>query len=84
VKLSGLVTRTAPSEGTALRPYGDALLETLGPDRLIFGSDWPVCLLAADYSEVISVAEQLTIALSPQEKAAVFGTTAAAWYGIAA
>jgi L-fuconolactonase len=84
VKLSGLVTRTAPGNVTALRPYCDALLEILGPDRLIFGSDWPVCLLAADYNEVINVAEQVTIALSPHEKAAIFGTTAAAWYGIPA
>jgi L-fuconolactonase len=84
VKLSGLVTRTAPWSAAALRPYSDALLETLGPDRLMFGSDWPVCLLAAGYDEVIGVAEELTAALSPPERAAVFGTTAADWYGIVA
>jgi L-fuconolactonase len=50
----------------------------------MFGSDWPVCLLAAGYDEVIGVAEELTSALSPPERAAVFGTTAADWYGITA
>ncbi|MDX6345404.1 MAG: L-fuconolactonase [Streptomyces sp.] len=84
VKLSGLVTRTEPWSAAALRPYADTLLETLGPDRLMFGSDWPVCLLAAGYDEVIGVAEELTSALSPPERAAVFGTTAADWYGITA
>jgi L-fuconolactonase len=84
VKLSGLVTRTVPWSAAALRPYADTLLETLGPDRLMFGSDWPVCLLAAGYDEVIGVAEELTSALSPPERAAVFGTTAADWYGITA
>jgi L-fuconolactonase len=84
VKLSGLVTRTTPGNVTELRPYCDALMEMLGPDRLMFGSDWPVCLPAAGYGDVVGVAEQATSALSPHEKAAVFGATAAAWYGIPA
>jgi L-fuconolactonase len=84
VKLSGLMTRTAPWSTAALRPYADTLLETLGPGRLMFGSDWPVCLLAAGYDEVIGAAEEFTADLSGAERAAVFGTTAAAWYGIRA
>ncbi|MER5664013.1 amidohydrolase family protein [Streptomyces mirabilis] len=85
VKLSGLVTRTAqtPAHG-ALRPYADVLLATVGPARLMYGSDWPVCLLAAGYDEVLGIAESLTGDLSAAEREAVFGTTAARWYGIPA
>lgn len=86
VKLSGLVTRpgATPAPARALRAYADVLLAELGPRRLMYGSDWPVCLLAAGYDEVLSVAETLTARLSVHERAAVFGTTAASWYGVAA
>jgi L-fuconolactonase len=83
VKLSGLVTRTSTDPVRALRPYTDVLLTTLGPDRLMFGSDWPVCLLAADYDEVVAVTDGLTAQLTADERDAVFGATAARWYGIA-
>ncbi|MFK0020502.1 amidohydrolase family protein [Streptomyces sp. NPDC090798] len=82
VKLSGLVTRTGGAPAAALRPYADVLFATMGPDRLMYGSDWPVCLLAAEYDEVVAVAESLTEELSADEREAVFGTTAARWYGI--
>jgi L-fuconolactonase len=62
----------------------DRVLEVAGADRLIFGSDWPVCLLAAGYDEVVSTAELLVESLSADEKAAVFGGTAAGLYGLAA
>jgi L-fuconolactonase len=59
-KLSGLVTEAehewAPQH---LKPYVDHLLETFGPQRLIWGSDWPVCLLASSYQRWLSVTEQL-------------------------
>jgi len=84
-KLSGLVTEAdwrawRPSD---LQPFVDRVLEVAGADRLIFGSDWPVCLLAARYDEVVSTAELLVEGLSPDEKAAVFGGTAARLYGLA-
>lgn len=84
VKLSGLVTRpgVGPDRMRNLRPYTDVLLNTLGPDRLMYGSDWPVCLLAAGYDEVLATAESLTAHLSTDERDAVFGATAAHWYGI--
>lgn len=84
VKLSGLVTRpgVGPDRMRNLRPYTDILLNTLGPDRLMYGSDWPVCLLAAGYDEVLATAEALTEDLSTDERDAVFGATAAHWYGI--
>ncbi|MFD4572552.1 amidohydrolase family protein [Streptomyces sp. NPDC058417] len=89
VKLSGLVTRPgAHGPGTdparVLRPYADLLLSAFGPARLMFGSDWPVCLLSAGYDEVVALAEALTGPLSAGERAEVFGGTAARWYGIAA
>ncbi|MFC9844678.1 amidohydrolase family protein [Streptomyces sp. NPDC060223] len=82
VKLSGLVTRTGPAPADDLRPYADVLLHTIGPHHLMYGSDWPVCLLAAGYDDVLAVAETLTDQLSPAERESVFGTTAARWYGI--
>ncbi|MGW1214526.1 amidohydrolase family protein [Streptomyces sp. NPDC002499] len=86
VKLSGLQTRTPAGcdPADALRPYADVLWSTLGPDRVMFGSDWPVCLLTAGYDEVLTTAEALCEDLSEAERAAVFGSTAAHWYGVAA
>ncbi|MGW1541695.1 amidohydrolase family protein [Streptomyces sp. NPDC002309] len=84
VKLSGLVTRSTGDPARALRPFADVLLATMGPDRLMYGSDWPVCLLAAGYDDVMALAETLTGHLNPREREAVFGTTAARWYGIPA
>jgi L-fuconolactonase len=46
----------------------------------MFGSDWPVCLLAASYDDVIGAANDLTEQLSPDERAEVFGGSAARWY----
>ena len=43
-----------------LQPYVDRVLDVFGPDRLMFGSDWPVCLLAAGYDEVLVAARALT------------------------
>ncbi|WP_210592117.1 amidohydrolase [Streptomyces sp. GESEQ-35] len=61
-KLSGMVTEADPSSWTVdgLRPYADTVLDAFGPDRLMFGSDWPVCTLAATYGEVLATARQLT------------------------
>jgi L-fuconolactonase len=50
---------------------------------VMFGSDWPVCTLAAGYGEVLGAAETLTAALGPAERAAIFGGTARAVYGLA-
>jgi L-fuconolactonase len=84
VKLSGMVTEAEHQGWTVeqLRPYGDVLLEAFGASRTMWGSDWPVCLLAASYDEVLGSAEQLTASLSAPELAAVFGGNAVAWYGL--
>jgi L-fuconolactonase len=60
------------------------VLDAFGADRVMFGSDWPVCLLASDYAGVMGLARSLTAELSPAEQAAVFGETAARAYGIGA
>lgn len=79
VKLSGMVTEAWWPDWTVedLRPFAAAVLDAFGPDRTMFGSDWPVCLLAADdYADVVAAAEALTADLSTDERAAVFGGTA--------
>ncbi|WP_328796412.1 amidohydrolase family protein [Halosaccharopolyspora lacisalsi] len=77
-KLSGLVTEASWRTWTVadLHPYVTELLESFGPARLLFGSDWPVCTLAATYSEVLDAARRCLSALSPAESAAVFGGNA--------
>ena len=85
-KLSGLVTEAAWDSWTLedLRPYTDVALEAFGPERVMFGSDWPVCLLAAPYAAVVDAAEELTATLTPAERAEVFGGTAARAYRLTA
>lgn len=83
-KLSGMVTEADWRRWSLadLRPYADTVLEAFGPDRLMFGSDWPVCLLAADYQQVFEAARDLTRELSPADREAVFSGTAARVYGV--
>lgn len=83
-KLSGLVTEADPAAWTTdtLRPYADTVLAAFGPDRLMFGSDWPVCTLAATYGQVVSTAEELTAGLGDTEREAVFSGTATRVYGL--
>jgi L-fuconolactonase len=81
-KLSGMVTEADLAKWTVdgLRPYADTVLDAFGPGRLMFGSDWPVCTLAASYAQVVDVAEELTGGLGAQERAEVFGGTATRVY----
>jgi L-fuconolactonase len=88
-KLSGLVTeapRGAPlqARAQALAEVASVVLDAFGADRVMFGSDWPVCLLASDYAGVLAMARSLTAGLSPAERAAVFGATAARAYRLRA
>jgi len=80
-KLSGLVTE-APANWTVddLRPYAEHLLTCFGAARLIWGSDWPVVNLAADYGRWISTAEQLMAGLDTSAQSRVFGGNAVAMY----
>jgi L-fuconolactonase len=81
-KLSGMVTEADWTSWTAeqLRPYAETVLDAFGADRVLFGSDWPVCTLAAGYDEVVRTAEQLVEALGPSEREAVFGGAARTAY----
>lgn len=76
-KLSGLVTEADRDRWSVedLQPYADTILDAFGPRRLMFGSDWPVCRLAATYAEVIAAARELTAALDPSERHEVFTGT---------
>jgi L-fuconolactonase len=84
-KLSGMVTEADWTTWTVehLRPYAECVLDAFGADRVLFGSDWPVCTLAAGYGEVVRTAEQLVAALGPAEREAVFGGAARAAYRLA-
>jgi L-fuconolactonase len=85
-KLSGMVTEADWRSWTPddLNPYIDVVLEAFGPERLMFGSDWPVCLLAAGYSDVVDVVEDAASTLAPTERDAIFGGTACRFYGVSA
>ena len=84
VKLSGLATEADLDHWSIgqLRPYADLLLEAFGPDRVIYGSDWPVCLLAGSYTRICAAAAVLVQPFSPDEQHRVFGGNAAHWYGL--
>ncbi|MBK9083341.1 MAG: amidohydrolase family protein, partial [Rhizobiales bacterium] len=85
VKLSGLVTEAGPGwSGADLAPYVGLLLEAFGPRRILFGSDWPVCLLASSYARWLETVEQLLADLTDQERAAIMGGNAARLYGLGA
>jgi L-fuconolactonase len=84
-KLSGLVTEApagVPPQAFAL--VADVVLSAFGAHRVMFGSDWPVCLLASDYAGVMALARSLVAGLSAAEQAAVFGETASRAYRIGA
>jgi L-fuconolactonase len=83
-KLSGLVTEASWTDWTVddLRPYADHALEVFGPPRVLFGSDWPVCTLAARYDEVVAVADALLDGLDAGAREAVLGGNAARAYGL--
>jgi L-fuconolactonase len=81
-KLSGLFTEMAPGQRRdSLQPYVRHLAQLFGPDRLMWGSDWPVLLLAGEYDEWFQLAGELT-GFDEPGLAALFGGTAAHFYGI--
>jgi L-fuconolactonase len=85
-KLSGLVTEADWRQWSAsdFRPYLDVVFEAFGPRRLMFGSDWPVCLLAASYSQVTALVSDYVREVAPNEVTAVFGANALRCYGMKA
>jgi L-fuconolactonase len=82
-KLSGLITEAGPDwDLDRLRPYADLVIEAFGPDRVMWGSDWPVALLAGSYARWLGAARRLVERLTPDERAAILGGTAARVYGL--
>jgi L-fuconolactonase len=80
-KLSGV--HSDPIRASDLRPYYETVLAAFGPDRLMFGSDWPVSTLVAPYEEVRDLYRELTAELSAAEQAAIFDRTARRVYRLA-
>lgn len=83
-KLSGMVTEADWRAWTPadLKPYVQIALDAFGPDRLMFGSDWPVCLLAAPYRRTLEALQEALGSVSPTEHEKIFGGTAARFYGL--
>ena len=63
-------------------PYLDVVTEAFGIDRLMFGSDWPVCLVAAAYEDVVSITENYFSSYTPNEREKVFGLNASKFYNL--
>ena len=83
-KLSGLVTEAnwANWRVEDLRPYVEKALEYFGPARMMFGSDWPVCLLAASYDQVLESFETLLAGVAENDKRRMFSESAIEFYRI--
>lgn len=81
-KLSGIITEADWQEWTTdeIRPYLDVAMDAFGADRLMFGTDWPVCLVAGSYKEVVELIEKYTNELSVHEQAAIWGGNAVKFY----
>lgn len=77
-KLSGMITEADPENWSVeeLRPYAETVLEAFGPERVMFGSDWPVSLLGAEYREWCAAAESLIAGLTPGEQKLIMGENA--------
>jgi L-fuconolactonase len=84
-KVSGLVTETNWKEWQVkdFKPYVDHVIEIFTPQRLMFGSDWPVANLGGTYAQVVELAEALTSGLSPSESECFWHRTASAAYRLA-
>jgi len=85
-KLSGMVTEVIPSiedwTPDLLRPWFDVVLDAFGPNRLMFGSDWPVCLLRGEYADWVQCVAFWIKDLSQNEQKAIMGATAERAYGV--
>ena len=80
-KFSALITEANPDWSVAdLKPYVDHVLAAFGPEKVMWGSDWPVCRLRAEYEVWHKAAQDLTADLSPAAKARIYGDTAAEFY----
>lgn len=83
-KLSGLVTEAdwAGWRVEDLQPYVDLALEVFGPRRMMFGSDWPVCLLAGSYDQVLEASQTMLAGVSEEDRRRIFAANAIDFYRI--
>jgi L-fuconolactonase len=83
-KISGMITEADQNNWIVddLRPYVHHVLGMYGTDRLMFGTDWPVCTLAGEYKSVVAAAREILGSLSPAAHADVFGGTATRFYNL--
>ena len=81
-KVSGMITEADYRNWNYehLKPYIEVVLEYFGPERLMFGSDWPVCLVAGEYEQVREIAEKAVSQFSPSEQKAFWGQNAIEFY----
>lgn len=84
-KVSGMVTEAdwkqwKPEDFT---PYLDTVTQAFGINRILFGSDWPVCLVAGSYTKMLSVVQQYYASFSQEEQALIFGGNATQFYQLA-
>jgi L-fuconolactonase len=84
-KVSGMVTEAAWRAWNKrdFRPYLDVVFDAFGEDRLMFGSDWPVCLLSADYDEVVQIVTDYLQDLGAGTSEKIMGENAVRFYGVA-
>ena len=83
-KVSGMVTEANWATWTLadIKPYIDAAVEAFGIKRLMFGSDWPVCLLAADYNKNLSITQEYFKTFSATEQQQFFDQNAINFYNL--
>ena len=83
-KVSAMITEAdwAKWQPADFKPYLDVVFEAFGEDRLMYGSDWPVCLLAGSYERAVGLVEDYTRPLSASAKAKFFGGNAVKFYGL--
>lgn len=80
-KLSGLVTEAGEGWGVEdIRPFAQHVIDSFGAERIMWGSDWPVCRLQAEYGDWYTIAQTLTVDQPEDAKRQIFGATAARFY----
>jgi len=84
LQISGLVTEAdwRTWKRADFKPYLDVVFEAFGAERLMFGSDWPVCLLAASYRQVKEIVEDYLRDFPADQRNKIFGENAARFYGL--
>ena len=83
-KLSGMVTETDDFKWkkSDFTPYLDVIFKSFGTDRVMYGSDWPVCLLAADYAAQLNILQEYIANFSESEQSKIMGRNATSFYNL--